>query len=85
VNRLQEQITALETSARRMAIDNLALASDLHTLKEKGITKEEPDFTSTERKWLESGKKRSDFWEMEAAKREEAVSKLEEEFFVEAA
>jgi len=85
VDSLQARITALETSARRMAIDNLALASDLHTMKEKGITEEEIPFTATENEWFEGGKNRSDLWEMEAAEREETVGKLEEEFFAEAA
>ncbi len=85
VDRLQAQITALETSARRLAIDNLSLASDLHTLKEKGITEEVIPFTPAENKWFESGKNRSDFWEMDAAEREAAVSDFEESFLEEAA
>jgi hypothetical protein len=85
VDRIQAELGELELSARRLAIDNLALASDLHTLKERGITEEEIPFTAAEDKWFEGGKKRSDLWEMAAAERERTIDELEEEFFAKAA
>ena len=85
VDIIQAQITALEASVRSKAIDNLDLASDLHTLKEKGITQEKIDFTAAEQDWLEGGKNRSDFWEMELGEREKMIDGLEKEFFAEAA
>lgn len=85
VDKIQAELRELEVSARRLAIDNLALASDLHTLKEQGITEEEIPFTAAEDKWFEGGKKRSDLWGIAAVERERKINELEEEFFAKAA
>ncbi|MBI5071854.1 hypothetical protein HZB93_03120 [Candidatus Falkowbacteria bacterium] len=85
VDGIQAKLSSLEAEVRRLALENLALASSLSTMKEKKLSGEKPAFTTAEEKWFGKGKKMSDFWEAEAAEREAIVDQLEEEFMAEAA
>lgn len=83
---VQALLTTQEVLVRRLSLENLSLASSLHTIETALQFKMEPsDFTSAETKWFKKGKKMSDFWEMEAAERSAMVDKLEDEFMAEAA